>query len=567
MPRMVVGPRGVTVITAPSKPQGRLRNNNSLTGEGDYTDPLLSGAGEQDVGEARRDDDRACWVASACAVACVVLISVGTGFLYANLDQRLTLTTLEVFHDWGRLADVYRTGAKAYDPRYNPPSLSHGRFLWPGDVPYLMQEAYKRGFISEQQYAEWGRSFNFTSGTRYALDPGAGAFVAQELAAMSDAYERRMSDLGLPAVPGLPLALGEEPRLLFRLLAVSGCSTPDAMDHATPVGRTPGCACIAHTYLDFVRATENMTSNVTAEAREDAADAVVRCMDRRVTWQTSALDPTWSIHPLGLAVYACCILLLLCTAFLLSFNHWRLFPASWSAGRHNVLIKLALAILACGLGSIFVMRDWQANVFQIAGLVLSVSHLLFSAHEPLNYAAKGERYLDGPPSPHPLMVCFWLCVPQILPALIGAQAVSGFVRDGYGLCGVVFGGFLLGLILQRMFWVLWNTLEDTANWVVPPLLFAFFDLFVCLVFVLWVYRWSDGVYSLGHWAVVIFMTMLYPALLLGLLWIDFYRCRAHTLAACNQGFTTQGGHTLVFLVTLGMLVVLVALTVNDARLR
>ena len=538
---VVVGHRQPGYLcTAPVTPgaggRGRLRNDDAAGGEGL---PLLQDPGTGDPLAEREDESRACFVASFCAIASLILVGVATGFLSAHVDQRLTLTTAEPFHDWGALMGVFRA-ASAYDPVYNPPHVDGARFVERPETVEGLDDMYYRGLLTEAERAT----------ALQAYDPNTKRILSGDTAA--------------------------SPSLLARLLSVSGCSHPDAMLGATPVTRTPGCQCIGAAYVGFVRATVNMTSNVTVAAREDWAREVLRCLDRRVTWRTWALSQDWRIHPLGLALYADSIFFLTCMAFLLSYNHWRMFPVEWSPGTQGLVIKGLLTALTVALGLVFVIHDWQSNLFQPVGLVLCLSNLVFAAHKPLDYPARRHAVLvnqaaslfQGPPDGHPLMVCFWLNVPLIISALFGVQAVTGLVRDYYAFCGVFFAAAAMGFILQRMFWVLWHVKEAASLWVFPPLILGFFDILVGTGLILFIYRWSDGLYSMGHWAVLFFVVLLYPLLLLGLLVVlDIQGCRKYTPEAWNQAFSVSGGHIPAFLVTLGVLFVLTVMTIMDAQLR
>ena len=489
----------------------------------------------------REDESRACFVAAFCAVGTLILIGVATGFLNAHSDQRLTLTTAEPFHDWGALLGVFRD-ARAYDPAYNPPSVDGARFVERPETVDSVHDMYYRGLLQEEE----------RTAALAAYDPQTKRLLSGDTAT--------------------------SPSLLARLLSVSGCSHPDALLGATPVTRSPGCRCIGAAYVGFVRATANMTSDVTLAAREDGAREALRCLDRRVTWRTWALSRDWRIHPLGLALYADSVFFLTCMAFLLSYNHWRMFPPDWSPGTQNLVIKGLLTVLALSLGLVFVLlHDWQSNLFQLIGLVLCLSNLLFSAHKPLDYPGRRHAVLvhqaqslfhQGAPDGHPLMVCFWLNTPLVISAVFGVQAVTGLVRDYYAFCGVFFAAAALGFILQRMFWVLWHVKERASLWVFPPLILGFFDLLIGTGLILFIYRWSDGLYSMGHWAMLFFVVLLYPLLLLGLLVVlDIQGCRKSTPAVWNQAFSVSGGHVPAFLLTLGVLFVVTIMTITDAQRR
>jgi hypothetical protein len=115
-----------------------------------------------------------------------------------------------------------------------------------------------------------------------------------------------------------------------------------------------------------------------------------------------------------------------------------------------------------------------------------------------------------------------------------------------------------------MFWSLWALSKGTADWVVPPLLVAFLDLFTGLFVGLWVYGWSgDEIYYLSHWGIVLAFPA-YIALLLGLLFMDFVEFRRR--GECNQYFEMAGGHVLLFVATAVVLAIFALLAMLDARL-
>ena len=104
--------------------------------------------------------------------------------------------------------------------------------------------------------------------------------------------------------------------------------------------------------------------------------------------------------------------------------------------------------------------------------------------------------------------------------------------------------------------------EDTAKSIRWPLLLALLDLFVVLFLLLWVYRWKEGLYVMGHLPMLL-LALLYPALLFLLLCADVYASKS--TADCNQSFTLKGGHVFLFVLTLGTLVVFNTLSIIDAR--
>lgn len=394
-------------------------------------------------GSRREDDTRACWVAGFCVVCSAAFIIAGSIVMFQNPDQRLTLTTLEPFHDWEAVMGIFR-GAVAYDPRFNPPTLTHARFVSAGESLQVVKDLNLRGLISDRDYVNVSALYNQSTGLPFAPSMVVAPAILLQLASL---YEALAAKSGIMLPPPPQLVLGADPRLLARLLSASGCSFPDALDGATPVSRSPGCQCVGDAYVAFVLATGNMTSNVTVAARDSGVSDTLRCLDRRMTWRSWGVGHPWSIFPLGLAVYANSVLFLLCAAFLLSFNHAFIFPGEWSGERRIVAIKVALFVLTVGLGSIFVARDWRGNLFQIIGLCVVLWNLLLSANGALHYPAVQADAVEGN-TPHPLLVCFWLNIPLILPAVIGAVAVTGLVRDVFMLCTVTVMASLLGLVMQ-----------------------------------------------------------------------------------------------------------------------
>ena len=446
-------------------------------------------------------DTRAIFTAGASALYSCVMIVITAYFLYSSLDRRLALTTVEVFHEWGLLRAVYERTV-AYDPRLNPPSLlpvDSVRFETGVHSLKILRDLYDRGLINDEIFNSTSSRFNQTTGT--LLSPqGAGGldprlipqllmqFISDRvpLSSQSGAAAMNMlvsagffnssieptrlvwmvNDLFSRANYTIPEAFKngaltpEDPRLLHRLLTVAGCTFPDAVPGVTPVTRSAGCQCIADTYVTFVKETVNMTTNVTLEARQSAASNVLRCLDRRVVWHTWGAGRDRSVHPLGLALYGHCVVFLLCVAFLISFYHFQIFPAKWTPFEKSVGIKIILSVFTAGFFVMFAVHNMMANLFQLIGLILVLTNLIFSAHSVLDYPGKGVDFRGGEDDgsaessqknlsePHPLTVCFWINIPVLLPAILVNVAVSGFMRDCYALAVVAVIGALLGLIMQ-----------------------------------------------------------------------------------------------------------------------
>lgn len=395
-------------------------------------------------------DTRAGFWAAVLAVISAGLIITSAVFLYATLDQRISLTTIEVFHDWAGLRQLFQE-TSAYDPRFNLPALEYyTRFDGGGVSLDVMRDLLTRGLLSQAVFANFSGLFNLTTGL-----PLVGAADPQALQQLSSQFfDKYLGTVFFNVQPNLPREVAVsahnyvDPRLLVRLLRIAGCSFPDAMAGATPATRSPGCACIAGTYVDFVRATANMTTNVTSAARGAAGDAVLRCMDRRVTWRVWGAGDAWTVHPLAIALYSNGILFLICVAYLLSFYHAALFPEGWDGTMRTRVIQGALVGLTGVLILLLMLHDPLGNFLQMLGLVLSLSTFLFSARSVLDYPSKGADFrAPFVPEPHPLMVCFWLNLPMLIPGPLVGVALAGYNRDVYAVWVVAIVGSVFGIIL------------------------------------------------------------------------------------------------------------------------
>ena len=115
---------------------------------------------------------------------------------------------------------------------------------------------------------------------------------------------------------------GIRAHILRNLMYISWCSFANARTGTTPTTRSPGCACIAQTYVDFLNETQKDLPasvgviNTTLAIRNTYADRVLRCFDRRQVSRTSTCGKPCSIHTLGLALYANSVFLLASWTFL-----------------------------------------------------------------------------------------------------------------------------------------------------------------------------------------------------------------------------------------------------------
>ncbi len=437
----------------------KFQNMLQLTrGEGTFSmssyNPLDEEGRAHAFGHVQADDLRAVFSAAGSGFICLGLAIVCVTFMYATLDQRVSLTVLEPFHDWVGLQNVFM-GARRYDPRFNLPALDlYSHFdARPSSLDEL-NDLRSRGLISGSDFANATSLFDTTTGAPLVSWVDAGE--------LHDLARKFLSDFVGAVFPSsapqwqLPVPVVgyvfEDPRILVRLLRISRCSAPDALPGMTPVNRSEGCRCIGQTYLNFVRATANMTSNVTAEARSRGASEVLRCMDRRVTWRTWGVGHIWTVHPVALAFYGSSVMLLVCSAYLLHFFHHALFPEAWDAAWRTRCIQLILVCETGGLALLLLLHDVTSNFLQAGGLVLSLSTFLFSASSVLDYPSRGSEFRETlKPEPHPLMVCFWLNMPMLFPAPMAAVVLAGYGRDMYSMWGVAVVGAMIGIMYMVRF--------------------------------------------------------------------------------------------------------------------
>lgn len=517
-------------------------------------------------------DARACLWAGVTGVCCGVMIVVCAAFMLANPDQRITMTSMEVFHDWIGLSKILRD-AVAYDPRFNVPSVDqYARFETGDSSLMVLKDIYYRGLISSTAFANASALFNQTTGMRLvgAVDPRILIQVATEFFAHFNASTMSPSSLLLlqNAIVMSASSQNEDPRLLSRLFSVSGCSFPDAPPGTTPVTRSQGCRCIADAYVGFVKSTVNMTTNVTLSARDASVGTLMKCMNRRVTWHTWGAGDEWSIHPLGLVLYSNCVIFIVCVGFLLSFYNESLFYWLKDATYRSWLVKLTLCGVVFALSIFFWVKNAQGNVFQLIGLFFVLMNFIFSANSVLDYPGTGlagDRRHPFVAEPHPLVVCFWINLPMLLPAPLVAVALAGYLRDVYALTAVAFIGSLLGSLLQRIFWFVWYGGHTYVQLVFTSLLLGFFDLLVLLLVLLSAYSSSLTIYVMSSPGIIAGLFFFIVCLFL-IAWYDYhvYLTWADQGLDLNQRFE-DGEHALLFLVTILMLLGMTAIAVIDAK--
>ena len=418
--------------------------------------PFMSSSQKDAVERGYEADQRAVVWAFFTTLVTLVMIGVNLGFMYSHMGQRVMLTSIEVFHDWGGLRQIFQDTV-SLDPRFNLPSLDYYTHFDTSSASLMViKDLHSRGLMSDGDFKNASALFNQSTGLPLtgALDPRLLSQLASEFFGKFSGNLTALVLQGLPtsvvvSAPGLT-----DPRLLSRLLSVSGCSFPDALPGATPTTRSAGCRCIAESYLGFVKASANMTTNITAAVRERGGAEALKCLDRRVTWHTWGAGDMWTIHPVGLAFYSSSILFLTCVGFLIPFYHQHLFPESWDVRFRTLAIKLTLAGLTGVLVLLFALHDFLANLFQILGLVLVLSNFLFSLSSVLDYPGKGAVFREPfKPEPHPLVVSFWVNFPMLLPAPLVAVAISGYIRDVYAVGAIAVIGAVVGIIMQVFMWL------------------------------------------------------------------------------------------------------------------
>lgn len=118
---------------------------------------------------------------------------------------------------------------------------------------------------------------------------------------------------------------------------------------------------------------------------------------------------------------------------------------------------------------------------------------------------------------------------------------------------------------QRIFWCLWTLAKDTANCVVPPLLLAFLDIYVGIVWLSADYRWNgDSVFLLSS-AGCLVPFPVYSMLLIFFVVMEFVQVRDRGAHACSQCFNAKGGHIFAFGLTMLFLGLFTILAIIDAR--
>ena len=129
-----------------------------------------------------------------------------------------------------------------------------------------------------------------------------------------------------------------------------------------------------------------------------------------------------------------------------------MFPEGWDGVMRMRVIQAVLLLIVGVLVLLLMLHDPLGNFLQTIGLVLSLSTFLFSARGVLDYPSKGlEARTPFLPEPHPLMVCFWLNVPLLIPGPLVGIALAGYNRDVYAIWAVAIVGSVIGVVMLVCF--------------------------------------------------------------------------------------------------------------------
>ena len=159
------------------------------------------------------------WAAGFVVLISGCMISLAVGGLYQNVNHRLVLTAPETFSGLADIRDIFRN-TTSYILPYNPATVDHVPFAV--ETREEVEELQARGLVN-QSYL--------------------------------DAYT--VADAS------------QDPSLLHRVMVASWCSSGVPIPGTIPARRTPGCSCIADSYLALV--TETLpagASNLTAIGSE-----------------------------------------------------------------------------------------------------------------------------------------------------------------------------------------------------------------------------------------------------------------------------------------------------------
>ena len=451
--------------------------------------------------QLRRDEGSLITVIAGVILSAIIVLS-GAWNLKYNQDARIYLTTSDTFSDWQGLRRVYDQ-AYNYSKPLNPTNLSG--FVFEPTVDGLSQidDLRNRRLMTDAEYTT-----------------------------LTAAFPLQQSQL-LPDF---------QARLLRNLLRISWCSLDNARVGTTPTTRSPGCACIGQTYLDFLNETQTGVSvaatviNTTLATRTAYSERVLRCFDRRQVSRTSSCGKLCSVHALGLALYANSVFLLASWAFLQFSEYWRTFLKGFGRFAQTAVLKILVLVLGAALCVPYIITDLQANLLTITGIAISALYLTVSLHEELDFPGmdarkehSGREYKGGVRKPHPLTVVLLMHLQLILPAYGVILASTGYARDVWAVISFAVTLGLMGVCMQashyffsresihsffvwqRFFWAYWCNDRDDSVVNQTVLTGIFICLWVLLILLFIAYYYDGGrLYALGSiWVFAVFATYLF----------------------------------------------------------
>jgi hypothetical protein len=360
-------------------------------------------------------------VVAGVILSALIVISTAWNLIY-NDDARIFLTTSDTFNDWQALRRVYDQ-AYNYSKELNPASLSSNNFGQLVDGVAEFDDLFNRGIISNQTYVRDRNSLASYFATYFKVDL--------------------------------------QQKILKNLMYISWCSHSNARVNTTPATRSPGCMCIAQTYLDFTNETQYKVAagvdliNTSKAVRDKYSEQVLRCFDKRQVSRTSTCGKMCSVHTLGLALYANSVFLLASWTFLQFSEYWRTFLRGFGSFVQSLMLKLLVVGLGIGLCVPFIITDFRANILTISGVAISVVYLTISLHDELNFPAmdirkehSGREYKGSSRKPHPLTVVLLLHLQLILPAYGVIIATAGYARDVWAVISFAVTLGLMGMSMQ-----------------------------------------------------------------------------------------------------------------------
>ena len=370
--------------------------------------------------QMRREEGSLITVVAAVILTSLLVLSAAWNLKY-NQDTRIFLTTSDTFNDWQALRRVYDE-AYNYSRALNPSNLSTFKFEEVPDSLSQIDDYHNRRLTTENEYILLKKFFPMTQAT---------------------------------VLPGI------RAHILRNLMYISWCSFANARTGTTPTTRSPGCACIAQTYVDFLNETQKDLPasvgviNTTLAIRNTYADRVLRCFDRRQVSRTSTCGKPCSIHTLGLALYANSVFLLASWTFLQFSEYWRTFLKGFGSFMQTSVLKLLVLILGTALCVPFIITDFQSNLLAITGIAISAVYLTISLHDELDFPGmdarkehSGREYKGSARKPHPLTVVLLMHLQLILPAYGAILASVGYARDVWAVVSFAVTLGLMGMCMQ-----------------------------------------------------------------------------------------------------------------------